>query len=62
MKDEYVDRVVPFGQWKGTLIADIPDSYLNWLLEQGWFSKKFKDLVPLVDKELKYRKDWDLKL
>ena len=62
MKNEYTDKALPFGQYKGVLICDAPTDFLNWLLEQEWFSKKFKDLVPLVEKELKYRLDWDLKL
>jgi len=57
---KYENKTIPFGVHKGELICDIPSDYLYWLLEQEWFSKKFKELVPIVDMELKYRRDFNI--
>lgn len=29
-----LDTPMPFGKFKGKLVADLPDYYLNWLLDQ----------------------------
>ena len=44
-----------FGKFLGFDIEEIPDSYLNWLLETNWFDKKYPQLVKPIDEELKYR-------
>ena len=31
-----VTRVMPFGKYKGTLIADLPGNYLNWFAREGF--------------------------
>lgn len=31
-----VTREMPFGKYKGRLIADLPGNYLNWFARQGF--------------------------
>jgi uncharacterized protein (DUF3820 family) len=62
MAKTYIDKPIPFGKFKGTLICDCSDNYLNYLLDQDWFCLKFKDLLELVKMEIKYRKDFDIKI
>ena len=31
-----VTRVMPFGKYKGRLIADLPGNYLNWFARTGF--------------------------
>jgi uncharacterized protein (DUF3820 family) len=46
--------LIPFGKYRGP-IEDVPTHYLNWLMEQEWFCKKFRDGVPKIEEELKFR-------
>ena len=34
--DRLVTRVMPFGKYKGRLIADLPGNYLNWFARAGF--------------------------
>jgi uncharacterized protein len=34
---EIVKVQMPFGKYKGTILADLPDSYLEWFLRKGGF-------------------------
>jgi uncharacterized protein (DUF3820 family) len=34
---EIVKNQMPFGKYKGTLLCDLPISYLEWFLRQGGF-------------------------
>ncbi|UBM60995.1 DUF3820 family protein [Marinilongibacter aquaticus] len=34
---EIVTQKMPFGKYKGTLLADLPISYLEWFLRKGGF-------------------------
>lgn len=54
------DIEIPFGKYKGQLIADVPNHYLNWLLEQDWFCKKFIDLKKQSDIEIEYRMKFNI--
>lgn len=36
---EMVKTKMPFGKYKGTVIADLPVSYLEWFLRKGGFPK-----------------------
>jgi len=40
MDSEYlqllVTRVMPYGKYKGRLIADLPGNYLNWFARKGF--------------------------
>lgn len=56
------DMQIPFGKHRGTLIADIPCSYLGYLLEQDWFFEKFRDLCEQVVIEVDYRKKFDISI
>lgn len=51
---------IPFGKYRDWDIEDVPDSYLIWLKGEVWLKEKFKDIVPIIEKELKYRNDFDL--
>jgi len=31
-----LEREMPFGKYKGRLIADLPGDYLNWFARQGF--------------------------
>ena len=31
-----VTRVMPYGKYKGRLIADLPGQYLNWFVRKGF--------------------------
>lgn len=47
--------VLPMGKFRGQAIAEVPDSYLQWLSEQDWFEKKYPDLQERINEELEYR-------
>lgn len=40
----------PFGKHKGTLIKDVPLSYLTWVLKQDWVDEKHKTLKSKIGK------------
>jgi uncharacterized protein (DUF3820 family) len=46
----------PFGKHKGKTLADIPDTYLDWLIGQDWFVKRNREWVEAIGKELATRK------
>lgn len=50
----------PFGKYDGVLIADVPNSYLNWILEQDWFFQKYDEVKYQVVIEMEYRKKFDI--
>lgn len=52
------DMAMPFGKHKGELVADIPDSYLRWLLDQEWVENDYPDLHEQLEIEYGYRKTW----
>jgi len=33
---ELVSMKMPFGKYKGTIICDLPESYLNWFKREGF--------------------------
>lgn len=37
---DYENWIWPFGVHKGKLIAEIPDTYLDWIIGQDWFAKQ----------------------
>lgn len=63
-KPKQVDMRMPFGKHgpkdgkPGTLICDLPDSYLIWILDQDWLYKKFPKLAEQIVIEHKYRNRW----
>jgi len=43
-----VTRVMPFGKYKGHLIADLPGRYLNWFAREGFPSGEIGRLLALM--------------
>ena len=51
-----------FGKYNGVLVADVPNLYLNWVLEQDWFCKEQIALKQQVEIELAYRNKYDIEV
>jgi len=43
-----VTRTMPFGKYKGRLIADLPGHYLNWFASQGFPPGEIGRLLALM--------------
>ena len=43
-----VTRVMPYGKYKGRLIADLPGNYLNWFARKGFPSGEIDMLLALM--------------
>lgn len=43
-----VTREMPFGKYKGRLIADLPGHYLNWFAREGFPQGKLGQLLQLM--------------
>ena len=43
-----VTRVMPYGKYKGRLIADLPGQYLNWFAREGFPSGELGHLLALM--------------
>ncbi|PSJ18876.1 DUF3820 family protein [Nitrosomonas supralitoralis] len=43
-----VTRVMPYGKYKGRLIADLPGNYLNWFARQGFPPGEIGKLLALM--------------
>ena len=43
-----VTREMPFGKYKGRLIADLPGHYLNWFAREGFPSGEIGRLLALM--------------
>lgn len=54
----YRDMPLPFGKFKGQLLADVPNFYLEWLLNQEFVELKFTDLWEMAKMESKYREEF----
>lgn len=50
---------IPFGKYEGQDIEDIPDFYLEWLLDQMWFAQNYPEEANAIHTELTYREVWD---
>jgi uncharacterized protein len=52
MKPEYllklVTFVMPYGKYKGRIIADLPDHYLNWFAREGFPNNELGRLLALM--------------
>lgn len=52
MKPEDLERLLlvemPFGKYKGRLIADLPGNYLNWFAREGFPSGEVGRLLALM--------------
>jgi uncharacterized protein (DUF3820 family) len=62
MSISYEDVPMPFGKYKGTLIADVPDGYLEWAVDQDSIKTNWPKIYELAKRELKYRKDFDIRI
>ena len=51
----YEDIEMPFGSYKGELLADVPNSYLKWILDQEFVEEKYPRLYKLAKMEEQYR-------
>lgn len=43
-----VTRVMPYGKYKGRLIADLPGNYLNWMARKGFPPGEIGNLLALM--------------
>jgi uncharacterized protein (DUF3820 family) len=43
-----VEREMPFGKFKGRLIADLPGTYLNWFAREGFPPGEIGRLLALM--------------
>ncbi|MBK9445593.1 MAG: DUF3820 family protein [Betaproteobacteria bacterium] len=43
-----VTREMPYGKYKGRLIADLPGNYLNWFAREGFPSGEIGRLLALM--------------
>ena len=43
-----VTRVMPYGKYKGRLIADLPGQYLNWFAREGFPTDELGRLLALM--------------
>jgi uncharacterized protein len=43
-----VSREMPFGKFKGRLVADLPGNYLNWFAREGFPSGEIGRLLALM--------------
>lgn len=43
-----LEREMPFGKYKGTLIADLPGNYLNWFAREGFPKSEIGRLLALM--------------
>ena len=51
----YEDIEMLFGKHKGELLADVPDSYLYYLLDQEFVEEKYSKLHQMCKLEQQYR-------
>jgi len=43
-----VTRIMPYGKYKGRLIADLPGNYLNWFAREGFPPGQLGALLALM--------------
>jgi len=43
-----VTRIMPYGKYKGCLIADLPGDYLNWFARKGFPPGEIGNLLALM--------------
>ncbi|MGP9766567.1 DUF3820 family protein [Halomonas sp. AOP13-D3-9] len=46
--EKLVTRTMPFGNYEGRLIADLPGPYLNWFAREGFPSGEIGQLLHLM--------------
>jgi uncharacterized protein (DUF3820 family) len=45
---EIVKMPMPFGKYKGTILCDLPVSYLEWMNREGWPAGKLGMMLATV--------------
>jgi len=43
-----LNRVMPYGKYKGRVIADLPGHYLNWFAREGFPASELGTLLALM--------------
>ncbi len=46
--EKLVTRVMPYGKYKGRLLADLPGHYLNWFAREGFPRGELGELLALM--------------
>jgi uncharacterized protein (DUF3820 family) len=46
--ERLVTTVMPYGKYKGTVIADLPGNYLNWFAREGFPPGELGRLLALM--------------
>lgn len=59
---EYEDKLLTFGKYKNVLICDIPNWYLEFIEGEKWFKEKYYPLFELIQKEMKYRRQFNINI
>jgi len=58
----YEDIAMPFGSYKGVLLADVPSTYLRWLIDQEFVEEKYPKIWKLARMEEQYRITFNIKI
>lgn len=48
MMQKLITRAMPYGKYKGRLIADLPGNYLNWFAREGFPRGELGALLALM--------------
>jgi uncharacterized protein (DUF3820 family) len=56
----YEDIKLTFGKHKDKLLADVPNTYLDWLLNQEFVELQHPKLFRLAKLEEHYRQEFDI--
>jgi uncharacterized protein (DUF3820 family) len=56
---EAAKLAMPFGAYKDDNLCDIPKRYLQWLLDQDWFDKKYPELCEAVGVILNWKEKYE---
>ena len=56
------ESLLPFGQFKGQSIEEVPNYYLDWMLSEGMLEENscYNYLLKPVEEELAYRKEFGI--
>jgi len=56
------ESILPFGQFKGVSIEDVPNYYLDWMLSESMLEENscYNNLLKPVEEELAYREKFNI--